>query len=62
MVPLKSLIEDKTDVNNDRITPVAISDIEEDTRAKQESSNVTYITDWLPAEPLPSKEFTAIPT
>lgn len=27
-----------------------------------ESSNVLYITDWLPPEPLPCKEFTALPT
>lgn len=62
MVPLKSLIENKSDDNNDRITPVSISDGEEITRAKQESSNVMYITDWLPPEPLPCKEFTALPT
>ena len=31
-------------------------------RESQESSNVLYITDWLPNEPLPCKEFTALPT
>lgn len=26
------------------------------------SSNVLYITDWFPPEPLPKTEFTALPT
>ncbi|CAH0584434.1 unnamed protein product [Chrysodeixis includens] len=64
MVPLKTLMEDKADDDIGRITPVSIKEGEENAGAKErtEQSNVMYITDWLPPEPLSNKEFKALPT
>ncbi|KAJ8718994.1 hypothetical protein PYW07_016550 [Mythimna separata] len=67
MAPLKAPEVDDEDIDsNSPSSFVEGEDNEEkkDSMSSQgpESSNVLYITDWLPPEPLPCKEFTALPT
>ncbi|XP_075975850.1 tudor domain-containing protein qin isoform X2 [Anticarsia gemmatalis] len=58
-------VDKRIDTGSNRDTPSPIAEDEDTPRPKADkggSSNVMYISDWLPPEPLPVKEFSGIPT
>ncbi|KAH9628576.1 hypothetical protein HF086_010310 [Spodoptera exigua] len=62
MVPLK---KEKLDIGSNTNSPSPSQegeDIKYIAKEDPSPSNVMYITDWLPPEPLNSREFTALPT
>lgn len=65
MVPLKSIIKENSEGESSANTSMSVresDDSKDRSTESPESSNVMYITDWLPPEPLTCKEFTALPT
>nr|XP_021195097.2 RING finger protein 17 [Helicoverpa armigera] len=63
-VPMVSLKTIKTDdeANEGSSSPFLEGEDSDGVAKPGQSSNILYITDWLPPEPLPYKEFTALPT
>lgn len=55
----------RPDNEGNRATPVSSPEDEDmnvASTSEADASNVMYISDWLPPEPLTTKEFTALPT
>ncbi|PZC86101.1 hypothetical protein B5X24_HaOG213059 [Helicoverpa armigera] len=61
MVPLKTIKTDD-EANEGSSSPFLEGEDSDGVAKPGQSSNILYITDWLPPEPLPYKEFTALPT
>uniref|UniRef100_A0A2A4JVM1 RING finger protein 17 n=1 Tax=Heliothis virescens TaxID=7102 RepID=A0A2A4JVM1_HELVI len=61
MVPLKTLKSDD-ETNESSPSPCPDGENNDSISTSGQPSNVLYISDWLPPEPLPCKEFTALPT
>ncbi|KAJ8724466.1 hypothetical protein PYW08_015940 [Mythimna loreyi] len=63
MVPLKKAPKVDDDINANSPSPLFEGEDNNPMSSENpESTNVLYITDWLPPETLPCKEFTALPT
>ncbi|CAH2216434.1 jg22308 [Pararge aegeria aegeria] len=59
MKPLKVQRQESESNNSQSSTPLHIN---EENKEEPNSSDTIFISDWLPAEPLPCIEFTAMPT
>ncbi|KAF9799905.1 hypothetical protein SFRURICE_013642, partial [Spodoptera frugiperda] len=64
-MPMKPLEKEKVDSRSKTNSPTPSQEDEDNysgTKEDPSPSNVMYITDWLPPEPLNCREFTALPT
>lgn len=64
-MPMKPLEKEKVDSRSKTNSPTPSQEDEDNYSSTKEDpspSNVMYITDWLPPEPLNCREFTALPT
>ncbi|XP_028170553.1 uncharacterized protein LOC114360174 [Ostrinia furnacalis] len=61
-MPIKPLLKDDSESVSDTPSPNVLDEVTDEMNEFLKNADTVFISDWLPAEKLPNKEFTGMPT